>query len=603
MEVRIENLTKTFVGRKGVETTAVSEMSFTIPDGKLIGLLGPSGCGKSTTLYMIAGLHKPTKGTIWFGEQDVTNIPPENRGIGLVFQNYALYPHLTVRQNIQFPLDNVRLPGPYGEEKNLVYDIKKDIYSTNIDIKSSNSRINKLRAGVAKLDVKMHQKALAIKNAEAGLARFKEKKDSYSNEEYATKTKALKRTVEYENASIEVLNEEKKNMLASIDSTKSHIKNLEARLNTLGKEYEKAVEAYKAAKDKYFKVTKAHSLIGALQKEIGSLEKKLVKETEIDATSDKVKDLKEQIDAKTKEIEDIKALHDKEITNIPSTNRRLSKQHKNAVAHEMARIVDIEPYLDRKPKELSGGQQQRVAIARALAKRPRILLLDEPLSNLDARLRLQTREEIKRIQRETGITTVFVTHDQEEAMSISDTIVVMKDGVIQQIGEPQKVYEEPANLFVAKFLGSPAINVLDGEISGGKLLIGNKAFDTNAAYKKPFVKVVEEKVTHPGATPADDPIVTIERKEVAFNDRKVFVAVRPEAFVYDPEKGNITIEVDYIEHIGRDITIVGKVKNQQENPVKIIISSELSKDLIGKKELKFNARRFFVFEENGDRIV
>jgi len=262
MEVKIKNLVKTFVGKKGQKTVAVNNMTFDIPDGKLCGLLGPSGCGKSTTLYMIAGIHVPTEGNIYFGNEDVTNVPPENRGIGLVFQNYALYPHLNVRQNIMFPLDNV----------------------------------------------------------------------------------------------------------------------------------------------------------------------------------------------------------------VP----KLTYDEKCALALENAKIVNIEKLLDRKPKELSGGQQQRVAIARALAKRPRVLLLDEPLSNLDARLRLQTREEIKRIQKETGITTIFVTHDQEEAMSISDFIVVMKDGVVQQNDEPQKVYEEPANLFVAKFLGTPAINVFDGNIKDGKLFFGGK---------------------------------------------------------------------------------------------------------------------------------
>ena len=126
---------------------------------------------------------------------------------------------------------------------------------------------------------------------------------------------------------------------------------------------------------------------------------------------------------------------------------------------EAAKLVQLEGLMDRKPSELSGGQQQRVAIARALVKRPRVLLLDEPLSNLDARLRLQTREEIRRIQRQTSVTTVFVTHDQEEAMSISDMIVVMKDGVVQQIGKPQDVYDSPVNLFVAKFLGTPPIHV------------------------------------------------------------------------------------------------------------------------------------------------
>ena len=137
---------------------------------------------------------------------------------------------------------------------------------------------------------------------------------------------------------------------------------------------------------------------------------------------------------------------------------KMSKADMDKRALEAAQLVQIDELMDRKPNELSGGQQQRVAIARALAKMPRILLLDEPLSNLDARLRLQTREEIRRIQKETGITTVFVTHDQEEAMSISDMIVVMKLGVVQQIGAPQEVYDNPVNLFVAKFLGTPPIN-------------------------------------------------------------------------------------------------------------------------------------------------
>ena len=229
-----------------------------------------------------------------------------------------------------------------------------------------------------------------------------------------------------------------------------------------------------------------------------------------------------------------------------------------------------EPYLERKPRELSGGQQQRVAIARALAKKPRVLLLDEPLSNLDARLRLQTREEIKRIQRETGITTIFVTHDQEEAMSISDTIVVMKLGVIQQIDAPQRVYDEPANLFVAKFLGSPAINVFDGEIKGGKLLLNGKAIDEDSAYGK--------------------------------KDRAVKIAVRPESFGYENNKGNVPVVVTSIEHIGRDITVNGHVEEQKGNHVKIIIPSELSKEIAGKEKLLFKAKRLYVFEESGERI-
>ncbi len=391
MEVRIENLTKAFTSQKGPEVIAVNNMSFVIPDGKLVGLLGPSGCGKSTTLYMIAGLHKPTEGKIFFGDEEVTNVPPEHRGIGLVFQNYALYPHFTVRQNITFPLDNVR--------------------------------------------------------------------------------------------------------------------------------------------------------------------------------------------------------------------PKLTKQDKEAIAHEMARIVDIEPYLDRKPKELSGGQQQRVAIARALSKRPKVLLLDEPLSNLDARLRLQTREEIKRIQRETGITTVFVTHDQEEAMSISDTIVVMKDGVVQQIGEPQYVYDEPQNLFVAKFLGSPAINIFDGEIKNGVLFVEGVELEKSDLYKKPHVLV--EKIELPReldekGNPIGEP--KYETKTTEIHDRHVKVGIRPEAFRLNQENGKISVKKHYIEHIGRDISIVGEIDGQNASHVKVIIPSELRAKVVDKEVSNFEPARFYVFEESGERI-
>ena len=484
MDVRIENLTKTFVGRKGVETTAVNQMSFTIPDGKLVGLLGPSGCGKSTTLYMIAGLHKPTDGHIWFGDEDVTNVAPENRGIGLVFQNYALYPHLSVRQNIEFPLDNVRFPGAFGEEQNRVTDLKNDMATTLRDIKRTEKALEKAKKNVEKAE----EKAKTDDAEEA--AYWQEQKE---------------------------INE------AAIASAEKRLASLHEHVEFVEKEQVKAAEALEKAKVAF-----------------------------------------EELKAKDPEAAALKA------------RRKLSKADKDAIALEMAKVVDIEPYLDRKPKELSGGQQQRVAIARALAKKPRVLLLDEPLSNLDARLRLQTREEIKRIQRETGITTVFVTHDQEEAMSISDTIVVMKQGVIQQIDEPQTVYDEPANLFVAKFLGSPAINVFDGEIKGGKLLINGVVADEDAAYKK-------------------------ANEQTGEKDRKVKVAVRPESFEYPKKGGNIPVDVTSIEHIGRDITVNGDI-HDQENHIKVIIPSELSKEVVGKDQLLFKAKRLYVFEETGERI-
>ena len=484
MEVRIEHLTKTFIGKKGSQTTAVNDMSFVVPDGKLVGLLGPSGCGKSTTLYMIAGLHKPTDGKIWFGDEDVTSVPPENRGIGLVFQNYALYPHFSVKQNITFPLDNVRFPGPLDANK---------------------TRVNEAKS-------------------------------------------ALK------------------------------------------------------------KAMKANEGVEEAQKELEEAQKAL--------------------EEATKALEELKTADPKKYKEVTKT--RLSKVEKDAIAHKMARLVDIEPYLERKPRELSGGQQQRVAIARALAKTPRVLLLDEPLSNLDARLRLQTREEIRRIQKETGITTIFVTHDQEEAMSISDVIVVMNFGVIQQIDAPQTVYDEPVNLFVAKFLGSPAINVFDGEIKGGKLYIDGKVFDTGKEYEGEYHgKVKKEKVVVKGTDLSlDDYLADLnkhpERKEgkneeeihalenpelenveyeeeVVKKDRTVKIGIRPEAFTIDP-KGGVPVVVEYVQRVGRDVSMIGQVHGQEKSSLKIIIPVENWKDVEGKDNVNFKPKRFYVFEESGERI-
>ena len=359
MKVVLQNLTKRFPNRNKKikdDVIAVNDFTFEIPDGKLIGLLGPSGCGKSTTLNLISGLEAPTSGQIFFGDDDVTKLPPENRGVGLVFQNYALYPHLTVRQNILFPLQNLK-----GAER-------------------------------------------------------------------------------------------------------------------------------------------------------------------------------------------------------PTKEEMLRK------ATEAAKLVQIDGLMDRKPSELSGGQQQRVAIARALVKMPRVLLLDEPLSNLDARLRLQTREEIRRIQRETGITTVFVTHDQEEAMSISDRIVVMKDGVVQQIGRPQDVYDSPVNLFVAKFLGTPPINVFEGEVRNGLLYLG------------------ENSVMH-----------------APLPDRKVWVGIRPEGFV--PEKaGPLRCELRGVEVMGRDISVVADHPASVNTAIRAIISAE-SRPVEGAETVRFALKpaKVFLFDRESEK--
>jgi len=362
MKVVLQNLTKIFPSRSkkaGEEVIAVNDFTFEIPDGKLIGLLGPSGCGKSTTLYMISGLQKPSGGQIFFGDDDVTGLSAENRGVGLVFQNYALYPHMTVKQNIMFPLQNLR-----GEDK-------------------------------------------------------------------------------------------------------------------------------------------------------------------------------------------------------------LTKEEMIERAYEAAKLVQIDDLMERKPSELSGGQQQRVAIARALVKMPKVLLLDEPLSNLDARLRLQTREEIRRIQKETGITTIFVTHDQEEAMSISDMIVVMKLGVVQQIGAPQAVYDDPTNLFVAKFLGTPPINVFEGTVMGGKLYIGDAAV-----------------LDVPGV-----------------EDQPVYVGIRPEGFHPD-ENGALVCSLNGVDVMGRDVSLVTTHPASLNPVVRSIVDADAAKNATGETvRYSLKPHKVFLFSKTDENRI
>ena len=209
------------------------------------------------------------------------------------------------------------------------------------------------------------------------------------------------------------------------------------------------------------------------------------------------------------------------------------------------------------------------AIARALVKMPRVLLLDEPLSNLDARLRLQTREEIRRIQKETGITTVFVTHDQEEAMSISDMIVVMKEGMVQQIGKPQDVYDDPTNLFVAKFLGTPPINVLDGKIAGGKLYIGQDA--------------------------------VLDVAGIA--DQDVTVGIRPEGFELD-DNGPLNCKLSNVEVMGRDVSVVSTNPASQNPLIRSIIDADNKIDL-GSETIRYRVKphKLFLFhKETEERI-
>ncbi len=344
MKVRLENLTKKFE-----EVVAVNNAGIEFEEGKLTGLLGPSGCGKSTMLYLIAGLFKATSGKIFFDDEDVTKMQPEKRGIGLVFQNYALYPHMTAEQNIMFPLLNLKV----------------------------------------------------------------------------------------------------------------------------------------------------------------------------------------------------------------------SKKEAKERARKMAELVHIDELLNRKPGQMSGGQQQRVAIARALVKEPRILLLDEPLSNLDARLRLEMREEIKRIQRETGVTTIFVTHDQEEAMSISDQIVIMRAGFLQQIATPREMYDNPVNEFVAKFLGNPPINLLHASVTAGKIDVGGFEIDAGK-----------------------------------LENMDILVGIRPEVFKIDA-KSTVQVEIQAFEYFGRE-TLLFVVFG--DDMARVLIDSDFPCEKGETVGLALKNRDMLFFDSEGLRI-
>ena len=353
MKITLEHLTKKFGS-----TIAVNDLSITMESGKMIALLGPSGCGKTTILNMLSGILPATSGKIWFDDQDVTSLPPEKRNIGLVFQNYALYPHMTVLENICFPLEIKKVP----------------------------------------------------------------------------------------------------------------------------------------------------------------------------------------------------------------------KKQRIARARELAELVRISEYLDRKPAELSGGQQQRVAIARALAKEPQLLLLDEPLSNLDAKLRVEMREEILRIQRASNITTIFVTHDQEEASSIADDVILLKLGVLQQQGAARTLYDEPVNFFAADFLGAPPINKLRGTVENGAFIFEG----SNVSLTLPL------------------------RREVS-NGTKAILALRAESVVVPADGASLTARVMNRYSINKDELSVLEICGQQ---FRGFISGDYPLS-IG-EEIRFSLKKRGVFlfaEETGERLA
>ena len=247
----------------------------------------------------------------------------------------------------------------------------------------------------------------------------------------------------------------------------------------------------------------------------------------------------------------------------------VNKKQRHAMAQEALEKVALGFVQQRKPSQLSGGQRQRVAIARALVNEPRVLLLDEPLGALDLKLREQMQLELKKLQQSLGITFIFVTHDQDEAMSISDMIVVMKDGIVQQIGKPQNVYDDPVNLFVAKFLGTPPINVFSGEVKNEQLYIGSEAV-----------------LSTPGVA-----------------DQSVHVGIRPEGFVLK-EDGPLSCDLVRLEVMGRDVSIVSTHEKSQNVTIRSIIDADEGRSLpTGKVHFALKPAKVFLFSTDTEERI
>ena len=622
MEIKLKGLTKIFPGnpKKHIkDTVAVSDLNMTVPDGKLVGLLGPSGCGKSTTLYMISGLQIPTSGEVWFGEEEVTNLSPEKRGIGLVFQNYALYPHMTIYKNVEFPLTNLKVEVPlvtfYTFTYTITYTLKEDDYLEGI-IKSIKTLVNKI--GIPNKQCKIQQTVNENKlNLVIELVNISEKnnelfslnfdkiitpetidvqkvqssealfdavlKYSFDAKDEEKICSGLYNITLTSDLTDELSKELKKYMISKgfkVKLISSYVSNdvvhalvdFKANYATLINSIDEIKELVKAS-DLSYKISKVET------KEFTKMAKKAVsshgqyfQELNVYDNNGSTEVFFRLKKVTTKILEEIKesitsSLSLKEIESkvTPSVSyRRLNAIERRDIVYDVAKLVQIEEYLQRKPSQLSGGQQQRVAIARALVKKPKVLLLDEPLSNLDARLRLQTREEIRRIQKETGITTVFVTHDQEEAMSISDEILVMKQGVEQQIDTPQNVYDNPKNLFVAQFLGTPQINVFNGEVKNEEIYIGESKIGS--------------------------------AKGVA--NQEVFVAIRPEGFTFNKDSKGYGLEtkVEQVQILGRDISIIAKNDHSLEEKFRAIITNE-NANVSGEVTLGVKPNKLFIFDK------
>ena len=613
------------------ETMAVKGINFEINKDELVTLLGPSGCGKTTTLNAIAGLLTPTSGKIIFQGKDVTKSSPQQRKLGFVFQSYALYPHMTVFKNIAFPLTNdaewkrmiivknkkfkilknqiiFKANGATIEELNeyensLTTSLQqerdlhdehlywlsqknknlKDLINQNNILKSqSKTKITKL--SVDYLDVlKVYRKKIRNlfleKKSIAKKIENKLKNEIDIDKKLVVRQEQIEKEIKkskdkYPNFKNELTTKNNKISLEIKQQLKRHLKNNKELIFEAKQENKKLKDEYKIKlgelkknhNGKAFIVKKIalqkkypHLLLKTLPSEYKKLKKenKSKNNTIFKVLKDKYSLSKEKLSYK--EQQKVKVFQNKILS--------IKKAVEIAVL-DIAEKVDIVKNLAKKPAQLSREQQQRVAIARAIVRKPRLLLMDEPFSNLDAKLRISMREWIKDIQTQLGITTILVTHDQEEAMSISDKIINMSVGKIQQIGKPMDLYNKPTNKFVAQFLGVPEMILLNGEIKNKQIIIDGK-------------KIASSKLSN----------------------NKILVGIRGEHVVEEnsSKKYNFEVLIKHIEYLGKEIQCV--VDFNDKTSGKIFLSNKEKYEIGQKVHIKIDPLKLHLFDpKTGERI-
>ena len=456
---------------------AVFDFNLDVSDKDFVVFVGPSGCGKSTTLRMVAGLEEITDGEIYIDENCINDTPPKDRNIAMVFQNYALYPHMTVFDNMAFSLKLRKEHFPVLEidDKNPEYTKRYDELYAALDAETE-AGLEKIRGTGAG---KKHKKSVAT--------RVQEFIFSQNNK-------------------------------------------LQAAVIKLNKEFSKPVMTYN------------HALVKELTQELSTLEKDSVECNELLARIETVKETKDT---------------------VLTQYRHYNHQEISEKVYNAAQTLGLTQYLKRKPAALSGGQRQRVALGRAIVRSPKVFLMDEPLSNLDAKLRVQMRSEIIKIHKAVGATTIYVTHDQTEAMTMATKIVCMKDGYIQQIGTPKELFNTPANMFVASFIGAPAMNLIHGHFDGKYFFIENSNFkvELNQRWINHLSDYVNKDVVL-GAIPED-------------------IYLKEQPGINNPSNP-ITLKCDISELLGRELIVYNLVNEES-----IIVKTTLRDDITTDDEVEY----------------